>query len=151
MEDIMGSFQMATIAYNRVNDEIDQERFFDAGKEMGETLVQLGGGKVQSYEGEQIHDGLEVIGGIIYGLTGKEGWGQLEVCEYDVQETVRDFYKAWNMIKTKTFVGLFNGADLALSTLMTVPRDAADCFASKSDLKAFEEWAAQITPVSAFA
>jgi hypothetical protein len=81
----------------------------------------------------------------MYGLTQTENLDNLSECFYDADQFIYDIDHAWAMIASRSFAGLMNGFILLLSTVAYVPVDLRDCYNSKEDVAALEQWASIFT------
>jgi hypothetical protein len=88
--------------------------------------------------------GAEIFAGMLVGIAEQDNLPQLAECFYEFDEFVYDIITAWNMIASETMAGMMNGAILAMSAIMYLPHDALECIKARTDMKAFEQWLAQI-------
>ena len=77
----------------------------------------------------------------MYGITKRENLDDLSTCFYGADEFVVDVVKGFQMLTSRTFAGLINGATLLLETVMYIPQDIKNCAKSVEDAKALEQWA----------
>jgi len=82
-----------------------------------------------------------IAAGIMYGITKRDNLDDLSTCFYGADEFVFDVVKGFEMLTSRTFSGLINGATLLLETVMYIPSDLINCYKSVDDAKALEEWA----------
>jgi len=82
----------------------------------------------------------EIVAGLFYGLTGKQGLPDLQQCFYDADQFVADVTIAIEDLASLTGAGLMNGFILGISTLAYIPHNIRDCIHAKADMKEFEQW-----------
>jgi len=135
----------AMATWNAIEEDWANDDLFAAGGEIAKALITITGGPVRQMHDANItvpdihltpieKEAAAIIGGLIYGITEKEGLADLSECVYDLEELVYDLVHAYGMIRSKTIAGLINGFDLLAATTAKIPEDLAQCAASGSDL-----------------
>ena len=158
-EPILAEVKEARLAYKAQN-------YAKSGKHFGQTLFKLTGGVVPT-ENVSTNDmnssivipphppiphpdisvppvvleASELVAGLFYGLTGKQGLTDLQQCFYDGDQFVADITIAIEDLVSLTGAGLMNGFILGLSALAYIPHDLKDCIHAKAEAKEFEQWA----------
>jgi len=79
-----------------------------------------------------------ITAGVLYGITKRDNLDDLATCFYGADEFVFDVVKGFQMLTSRTFAGLINGATLLLETVMYIPQDLINCYRSAEDAKALE-------------
>lgn len=121
--------------WNQARIEINQltkvHDYSKAGEIFAHTFVQSIGGPITEFHQEQDTvnsivkpvevEAAEITAGILYGITQRENLDDLSTCFYGADEFVFDIVKGFQMLTSRTFAGLINGATLLLETVLYIP------------------------------